>query len=371
LIILQIVVILVLFTLVVSAHEFGHYLFARWRGMDVEEFCVLGLPFGKKVVLGTTKSGMKVVIHPFCPLGGFVRIKGSEPAPDGSETRIPNGFYNRGLGSRALVLFAGPLFSFLFGWVLFFGNAAAFGWDNAPFVGEVEPGSPASKAGIAKGDRLLTIDGKAIQAFTDLGVAVQEAKGNTMSLIVERSGAEVPIALKAEFKAPTLPPEVLNSEEFKNDPAVQKAAKEKRWLVGVAAEESHPVGIAGAAGVATNQTWRVISETAKIFAKPERLSKEVGGVISIGKAAGDAVKHGLSYFLMLSGLISVSLGIINLLPIPLMDGGQLMVVAIEALRGGKRLSIKTQEALGFVGILIIAALFLTVTYLDIGRLTSG
>lgn len=366
-IILQILIIALLFTLVVGAHEFGHYLIARWRGMDVEEFAI---GFGPRIASRKDKHGTVWALRAF-PLGGFIKTKGMEPKEDGSEVTVPNGFYAKGLGSRALVLVAGPLFSFLFGWLLFFGNAAGFGWENAPYVGEVEPGSPAEAAGIQEGDKLLTLDGEPIAAFTQLGEGVQAAKGKPLNLVVERNEQRVPLTVAAEFKAPTIPQEVLESEEYKKDPEIQKAYAEKRWLVGVMGERSRPVSIVGAVSVANMQTWRVISETAKIFAKPQRLAQEAGGVISIGRAAGAAVDRGFSYFLILSALISVSLGIINLIPIPLLDGGQLLVVGIEALRGGRRLSLKTQEALGFVGILIIAALFLTVTYLDIGRLVSG
>jgi regulator of sigma E protease len=367
LIILQILIIALLFTLVVGAHELGHYFFARWRGMDVEEFAI---GFGPKIASRRDKHGTIWALRAF-PLGGFVRTKGMEPKEDGSEVSVPNGFYSKGLGSRALVLVAGPLFSFLFGWLLFFGNAATFGWENSPYVGTVEPSGPAARAGVQVGDRMVSVDGKPIQAFTDLGAVVQEKKGEELSLVIERGGSERTISLKAEFKAPTIPPEILNSDEYKKDAEAQKAMAEKRWLVGVGAEESHKVGILGAISVANSQTWRVVSETVKIFRTPDRLAKEVGGVISIGKAAGAAVERGISYFIVLSALISVSLGLINLIPIPILDGGQLLVVGIEALRGGRRLSLKTQEALGFVGILIIAVLFITVTYIDVGRLTGG
>ena len=366
-IILQILVIATLFTLVVGAHELGHYLFARWRGMDVEEFAI---GFGPKLWSRKDKHGTLWAIRAF-PLGGFVRTKGMEPKADGSEVTVPNGFYAKGLGSRALVLVAGPLFSFLFGWLLFFGNAAGFGWTNSPYVGDVQPDSPAAKAGIVKGDRLVSLDGKELLAFTELGEGVQTAKGNPMNLLIERDGKQMPLTIAAEFKAPTIPKEILESDEYKNDKELQESYSEKRWLLGLAGEKNRPVGLMGAAAVASEQTWRVVSETVKIFAKPQRLSQEVGGVISIGKAAGEAVNQGISYFLVLSALISVSLGLINLIPIPILDGGQLLVVGIEALRGGRRLSLKTQEAMGFVGILIIAVLFVTVTYLDIGRLVSG
>ncbi|HET6645515.1 MAG TPA: site-2 protease family protein, partial [Fimbriimonadales bacterium] len=111
--------------------------------------------------------------------------------------------------------------------------------------------------------------------------------------------------------------------------------------------------------------------TAKVLSSPARIKEEAGGIISIGRAAGQAVDYGVSYFITLAALISVSLGLMNLLPIPLMDGGQLMVVLVEALRGGRRLSLRTQEVIGIVGIVIIGILFVGVTYLDIGRLIAN
>lgn len=366
-IILQILIIALLFTLVVGAHELGHYLFARWRGMTVEEFAI---GFGPKIASRKAKNGTEFALRAF-PLGGFVRIKGMEPKEDGSEVTVSNGFYSKGLWSRALVLFAGPLFSFLFGWLLFFGDTAAYGWQNSPYIGTVEAGSPAEQAGVVPGDMILSVAGKPVDAFGDVAGPIQEAEGKPVEIVLRRGDRVVESSIAAVFRQPTIPEEIRNSDEFKNDPKVRKEREEKRWLVGIGGELSHPVGVIGAASVATKQTWRVLYETGKILASPSKLAENAGGVITIGKAAGQAVDRGLSYFLLLSGLISVSLGIINLLPIPLMDGGQLMVVFLEWLRGGRRLSMKTQEVLGFAGLVIIAILFLTVTFLDIGRLTNG
>ncbi|MCH8275739.1 MAG: site-2 protease family protein, partial [Armatimonadetes bacterium] len=119
----QIVAVLLMFTVVVAIHELGHFLFARWRGMEVEEFAI---GFGKKLLSRTARSGTEFTIR-IVPLGGFVRIKGMIPQPDASEEKISGGFYAQGLGSQALVLFAGPLFSVLGGFFLFFSNYAAFG----------------------------------------------------------------------------------------------------------------------------------------------------------------------------------------------------------------------------------------------------
>ncbi|MBA3725612.1 MAG: RIP metalloprotease [Armatimonadetes bacterium] len=356
-IVLQILVIALLFTIVVGVHELGHFLFARWRGMEVEEFAV---GFGKKVFCTKCSKGTEYCLRAI-PLGGFVRIKGMEPKPDGSETSISRGFYSRGLGSRALVLFAGPLFSILFGYVFFFGEIAAFGRKDAPVIGEVSGGSAADKAGLRAGDKIVAVDAKPIERFTEIRGLVQESKGKELSLTVERASRRLQVPVSPTYEKVQIP------QEFKDDPGV-KDLPAKQFQLGVKPAPSVPVGLGEAAAVALDNTKMIVTETAKVLTNPARLKKEAGGIISIGKAAGQAVEYGVPYFISIAALISVSLGLINLLPIPLMDGGQLMVVLVEALRGGRRLSLRTQEVLGVVGIVMIGILFISVTYLDIGRL---
>lgn len=368
-IIIQIIVIALLFTLVVGVHELGHYLFARWRGMEVEEFCVLGLPVGKKVVLWTTKSGMQVTTHPFFPLGGFVRIKGMEPKSDASETQVAGGFYGRGLGSRALVLFAGPLFSVLFGYVFFLSGYWAFGEveiKDQPTIGEVTEGGAAAKAGLKAGDQILAIEGQPVSTFWGMRQIVADSAGRELKLSIRRDGAVKELAVTPQPKDEVMVLDAKGKPVMDEDGVPKKATL---GLIGISPETYRtPVSFARASTLAAGTTWLIISETGKALVNPRSLKENAGGVISIGAAAGKAAEEGVEYFLRLAALISVSLGLINLLPIPLMDGGQLLVVGVEAMRGGRRLSLRTQEVIGVVGLVIIGLIFISVTMLDIGRL---
>jgi regulator of sigma E protease len=360
LILLQILIIALLFTIVVGVHELGHFLFARWRGMEGEEFAI---GFGKKLLCTKCSRGTEYCLRAI-PLGGFVRIKGMEPRADGSETQISRGFYSKSLSSRALVLFAGPLFSILFGYLFFFSEISIYGRRDAPVIGEVAAKSAAEKAGLLAGDTILSLNGTAIDRFSDLRDLVQKSKGEPLRVGIARGGRVLTISLAATNEKLEIPKELIGTPEAKKLPKTH-------WVIGVLPKEFVKVGIGEAASLAGHNTLYIVTETAKVLSSPARIKEEAGGIISIGRAAGQAVDYGVSYFITLAALISVSLGLMNLLPIPLMDGGQLMVVLVEALRGGRRLSLRTQEVIGIVGIVIIGILFVGVTYLDIGRLIAN
>ncbi len=338
----------------------------------MEEF---SLGFGPKIISRKCSRGTEYVLRAL-PLGGFVRTKGMEPKADGSESRVENGFYAKGLGSRALVLIAGPLFSILFGYLLFFAGYAAFGEGKPaddPVVGEVIPNKPAAKAGLAEGDRILGVSGQHVSKFNEMKEIIQafEKKNPNKPVPIEisRGGQAITISVM-----PVLDKEAVKAgPDFK--PVLDSDGKpviEPQWRIGVWPKIIDvPVSIPTATSLAAQMCWNIISETGRVLAHPKELKENAGGIISIGQAASRVPQEGLPYFMRLAALISVSLGLINLLPIPLMDGGQLLVVGVEALRGGRRLSLRTQEIIGFVGIVLILLMFLSVTFLDIGRLRGN
>ncbi|HWP31763.1 MAG TPA: M50 family metallopeptidase [Fimbriimonadales bacterium] len=380
-ILLQIFVFLLVITAIVVAHELGHYLFARWRGMEVEEFCILGLPVGRRFVLGRTRSGMEITMHPFMPLGGFVKIKGMEPRPDASETRIEGGFYSKGLGSRALVLFGGPLFSILFGWFVLFLTLWAFGDARPakePVIGAVlekykdpetkqEMFSPAYKAGLREGDKLISVDGKPISNFYDFLVVTRSSPGKTLKVVVERDGKRLTLSLEPVLRENMM---IIGPD---GDPELNPDGTLKRgnvgWIGALYKIERVDVGFRESAYLATKRSWQVIINTYGTIINWRRVADEVGGPISIGQIVGGAVQSGVETIATVTALISLSIGLINLLPVPMIfDGGHLLVVLIEALRGGKRLSFKTQEMLSRVGIAMLAFLLISVLFLDVKRI---
>jgi len=379
-ILLQIVAFFLVIAAIVIAHELGHYLFARWRGMDVEEFCILGLPMGKRFVLRRTRTGMEITMHPFMPLGGFVKIKGMEPRPDASETRVEGGFYSKGLGSRALVLFGGPLFSVLFGWFVLFLTLWAFGDARPakePIIGAVlekykdpetkkERFSPAYKAGLQEGDKLISVDGKAISNFYDFLVITRSSPGKTLEVTVERGGKRVTLSLEPLLRENMM---IIGPD---GDPELNPDGTLKRgnvgWIGALYKIERVPIGLRESAFLATKRSWQVMINTYGTIINWRRVADEVGGPISIGQIVGGAVQSGVETLATVTALISLSIGLINLLPIPILDGGQLLVVFIEALRGGRRLSFKAQETLSRVGIAVLAILLVSVLFLDVKRL---
>lgn len=367
-IVLQILLIAVLFTLVVGIHELGHYFFAKWKGMVVEEFSI---GFGPKVWSRVSKGGTAFSLRGV-PLGGFVRIRGMEPKADASETRIEGGFYQKSIGSRALVLFAGPLFSLLGGYLLF---ATAFaGWGEPKvreeaIVGGVEETMAAYKAGLREGDRVIRVDGKSVSNFVDLRAVVASSPGKPLKFLVERDAQKVELTITPALNKNSI---VVGADGKPVVGADGQVLRRDQGQIGIVPDVYMvPVSIGRSLQLAGLESWAIISETGKVLASPSQLKENAGGVISIARATSRAAHEGLLYFLRLAAIISISLGLINLLPIPLMDGGQLVVAFVEWLRGGRRLSLRTQEAIGLAGLLIIGLLFLSVTYLDIGRLLKN
>lgn len=367
----QIIAVLLVITAIVAVHELGHFLFAKWKKMDVEEFCVLGLPFGKKYVLARTKAGMEITTHPFVPLGGFVRVRGMEPKPDGSEVHVERGFYSRGVGARAWVLFAGPLFSVLFGYLLFASGYMLFGRPEAsaePVIGHVQDKSPAIKAGLQSGDRVIRINGNPVSTFYDLRLAVRESPEKEMAFEIDRGGRQLLLTVIPELREGA----TLSGPDGRPiyEGGLPKTA-DVGWIGAGPVTTMRAVSMREACALAWETSWTIIAGTARILTKPKELSENVGGPIAIFSITGSTAAEDPGTLIFIAALLSLSIGLINLLPIPLFDGGHLVVCGIEALRGGRRLSFKVQERVAAIGIAIVLMLFLSVMFLDISKMFKG
>ncbi|MBL1150557.1 MAG: RIP metalloprotease [Armatimonadetes bacterium] len=366
----QILAILLTFTVVVSVHELGHYWFARWKKMDVEEFCLLGLPAGKKFVLWQNEHGTKFTIHPFVPLGGFVKIKGMEPKSDGSETTIPNGFYAAGLGARALVLFAGPLFSYLGGFALFVIAYASFGRpdpSSEPVVANLAEDSPAQKAGLQAGDRILAVDGKPVKIFAEVKYIVQDKAHVPVRLTVLRGQQNIEL-----YVTPQPSPNVMEVIDEKGGLVLDYSGKPVLRTVGLLGVEAamtyQPIPLREAVSDAWAVSWGIVAGSVRVLMRPKELKESAAGPIAIVTETGKAADRGFFNLIVFAAFISVSLGFVNLLPIPPFDGGQLLIVGIEALRRGRRLPLRVQENIFKLGFAVILLMFVSVMWLDIGRL---
>lgn len=336
-------------------HELGHFFMARALGMGVATF---SLGFGPKILkhkIGKTEYALSLV-----PLGGYVALVGESDPAD-----IPEGFTQaesfalRPAWQRLLVIAAGPVANILLAWLLCW--ALAFGWGTPvmqPVIGGIQPDSPAFRAGLAPGDRIEAIDGAPIESWEQMSNAIAASEGKTMKILVSRPDHEsVELDLTAERST--------RKTIFGED--------ETAWLIGVragSAVSTRPETFWAAARGGAIQTWNMVSLTWQSFVKlAQRVVPldQVGGPIMIAQMVGEQAHMGLAGLLALTSLISVNLGILNLLPIPVLDGGQIVFCLYEMIFR-RPLPVKAQEYATRVGLILLLGLMVLATFNDIWRL---
>jgi regulator of sigma E protease len=405
-------VFIIVLMVLVAVHEYGHYLFARIFHMGVEEFAI---GFGKPVVIiwlrrkydlpiqhPTDANPYAVVGEPFriasqtagmegggddreamvvekangyalreetnftiraWPLGGFVRIKGMIPQENAAETKVIGGFYSRPAWQRFLVLFAGPLFSILFGILLFIPAEMITGADrpsNEPVLGPLLPKGPADIAGLKPGDRVRAIDGQTVTTYFEIVRTVRSSGGKTLTFLIEREGVRAEKTVMPELDrtpSPIIAPDLTDSGER----AIQAKIGMGMNVVRV------PVTFPEATRQAFSFPGMAISNILKMFTNVQRFEENMGGPATMYTYTKMAAENGMGYLVKLAALLSISVGIFNLLPIYPLDGGQMVVALIEMLRGGKRLSLRVQEAIGNVGFVFVLMLFVSVLVVDARR----
>ena len=404
------VVLVTMFTVLVAAQEFGHYIFARLFNMGVEEFAIgFGNPQIKTWMRRTyrlpmlegeipdishtgvgpngeppttripddikaieTESGTfleettNFTIRPW-PIGGFVRIKGMVPEEDGSETKIAGGFYSKAPWKRFLVLFAGPLFSVIAGLAILIPVLMIDGMAkplNVPKIGSVVKDGAAAKAGLKEGDIVESIDGKAIDTFYAMNVIVRESAGKTLLFKIRRGASELTLPVVPEL-------EPSESALFDKDLNLTKEKRRQAKLKTGIPTVRIPIGFAKATAFAFSIPVDAVGSLIGIFQHPSTFKDSVSGPITITSVTYDTVKYGPASILELAALLSISVGIFNLLPIVPLDGGQMMIALAEMIRGGRRLSMKVQGAFNGVGLMFMGALIICVLFVDIGRLRGG
>lgn len=363
---------LLLVTVLVAAHELGHFWFARLFKMEVEEFAIgLGRPKwvwlkGERLapgnLLGETATEVtEYTVRPI-PFGGFVRIKGMEPREDGSEIHVANGFYSKPPWQRFLVLLAGPLFSVVAGIVLLAGLYSVVGVGHPsqePVIGQLSTDMPGYKAGLRPGDKMIAIEGKPIRTFYDAVTAVRVRPEMPTAVTYERNGKQTTITITpVKLPGPLLGPDL--------EPTDVDAEQGKLGFGPVIKMEK--VGLAGALKEAVVQPGMMVAKLASRLKAPSKLKDEVGGPITILRVAQQGVESGAGSMVFIAAMLSISLGIFNLLPLGMLDGGQMMVAFFEMLRRGKRLSFQVQSWIMGVGMAMVFLLIGTVLFIDIGRL---
>jgi regulator of sigma E protease len=344
-------------SVLVFIHELGHYLAARWRGVHVDVFSI---GFGPPIVTWHDKVGTEWRIC-WLLLGGFVKPHGfegpEEATPEMRARWLPGRtFHDKPVLSRAIVIAAGPVFNFLLAILLLTGVFAVAGRpvdashlrDLPPVVGEVVAGSPAAKAGLQPQDRIEQLDGQPVSSFDALQKLVQARPGKVVTLHVERN--KTALDLQA----------TVGSEGGQGRLGVSSAA--------TVVNEKLSLPAAFVAGVRT--TWRMTEMTALglwQMVTGHVAASEVGGPLRIAQMSGQFAAAGFTSLLSFMAILSVNLGLINLVPLPILDGGRLLFYAVEAVLG-RPIPRRIQEAGFRAGLALIACLFLFVTANDVAQL---
>jgi regulator of sigma E protease len=356
---------LVALVVIVFVHELGHFLVARWCGVKIEAFSI---GFGKEIAGWFDKHGTRWKIC-WLPLGGYVKFEGDANATSFPETKPdgyvhpPGSFHGKPLWQRAAVVAAGPIANFLLAIAIFAAAYATFGVPySEPRVDEVVAGSAAERAGFKAGDYVREIDGNAIESFADIQDAVWFRPGEPMTVVLDRSGQLITVNVTPEVK-----------EESDG-----LGGKVKIGRLGIKDSEDGsgitysrlPVHEAVVKG--TEKTWQIVTLTFKFLSKlirGQEDANQIRGPVGIAEVAGQAASTGIVAFVMIIGFLSVSIGLINLFPIPMLDGGHLVYYAIEGLRG-KPLGPEAQEWGFRIGFSLVLMLMVFATWNDIARQIS-
>lgn len=311
----------------------------------------------------TSKAGTEFSLLAL-PLGGFAAIHGMHPKPDGSETKVQGGFYSKPPLARLMVLFAGPLFSILLGVVFLFSAFAIYGearLSNEPVVQSISEGGPAAVAGMKLGDRIVSVNGSPVQKFYDVVVKVRESEGKTLQVTVQRGSAQIPLTVMPKLDAdptPVIGPDMTPTGEMK---------RQYKLMVGTK-REIVPIGAGEAFSRAVRAPLAYAAGLGSLLRAPQSAGESLSGPATLATTTHEATQSGLYSVLFLAGMLSLSLGFMNLLPIPPLDGGQMVIAFVELLRGGRRLSLEVQHSMSTVGMFLVMALMLFVITQDTGRL---
>lgn len=336
--------------ILVFIHELGHYLAARWRGVKVETFSI---GFGPALRRWYDKSGTEWRLSAI-PLGGYVKPHGFEGPDDATDEQkaawIPGRtFHDKPVGSRALVIVMGPVFNFLFAIVAFTLLFATVGKPELRNdISQVVAGSAAEKAGVKTGDVITRIGSLSIAGPEDVMGTVASHPNDTTTLGIRRNGTDL-----------TLPVTI---------GAVKGGSHATGVLgVGFAVSPGHPVSPVKAAVMGVQETWTMSVRTLQgvwQILSGQRSPKELGGTIRIAQMSGQVASYGMASIVSFMALLSINLGLINLFPIPVLDGGRLIFYAVEAIKG-RPVSRRVQEVSMQVGMALIGALFLFSTVNDL------
>ncbi|MEJ0012910.1 MAG: RIP metalloprotease RseP [Bauldia sp.] len=355
-------------TIVVFFHELGHFVVARWCGVFVRTFSV---GFGPELIGFTDRKGTRWRLS-LIPLGGYVKFLGDDseastpsraaleamPAEERSRT-----FAGKSVGARAAIVAAGPIANFVLAIAIFTAIFSIVGRETiSARVDRVTAGSAAEVAGFKVGDVIVSIDGDAVTSFTDLQRAVGFRPGETLHFVVDRGGADIALDATPVLKDVT--------DTFGN--------KQRIGVLGIARDPTatdvvtEKFSVPQAAWLGVKETWFIVDHTLSYLVgvvRGRESPDQLGGPIRVAEVSAQVATLGFVALVNLAAILSVSIGLINLFPIPMLDGGHLLYFLAEAIRG-KPLSDRVQD-IGFrIGLAAVLALMIFATWNDIIHLSS-
>ncbi len=352
-------------TVVVFFHELGHFLVARWAGVRVLTF---SLGFGPELFGFNDRQGTRWKVSAV-PLGGYVKFFGddteaSTPSVDTlagmTDEERKGSFHHKSVGPRAAIVAAGPIANFILAVLIFAAMFLYYGKPNSiARVDAVQPESAAAIAGFKPGDVVKSIDGGDVATFGDMQRIVATSGGSPLTFKVQRDGGTVTLKATPVLKE--------SKDVFGNN--------NKVWQLGIqynanpADPNSVPVGVFEALKLGADQVWFIIATTFKLVGSlfiGAGNTDELGGPLRIAQLSGQAASMGFHFLIQMCAWLSVSIGLLNLFPIPLLDGGHLMFYGFEAVRG-RPLSERVQEVGFRIGLGLVLTLMVFVTYKDILR----
>lgn len=336
---MTIVIAILVFSVIIIFHELGHFLVARWVGIDVEEFSI---GFGPKLT-GFRAMGTQFSVR-LIPMGGYVKMLGEDSEEDGASRENEASYQNKTPLQRMAVIAAGPLMNFVLALLIFILIFGVVGVTlNVPRIGEVQPNTPAEQAGLQADDEIAAIDSQEMEYWTDVSTYIRNSEGETLVFSILRNGQPLDVEVQPRRDG--------------DYPMVGIAAPFRRYSLGASIVEGFRETY--------NLTVAVLNSLVGIITR-QIPAEDLTGPIGIVYFVGQAARAGLVSVLTLAALISVNLALFNLLPIPALDGSKLVFLGIELIRR-RPLDPNKENLVHLVGFALLIALMLIVMYRDIIR----
>jgi regulator of sigma E protease len=350
---INIIAFVIVLGVLIFFHELGHFMVARLFGVGVEKF---SLGFGPRL-FGKTIGDTDYRISVF-PLGGYVKMVGEEPGGEIDPADIPRSFTHKKIYKKMLIVAAGPMFNFVLAMIIFFFltlTTGVFELDTRAVFGDVSEDGVAAAHGLQKGDRVVSIDGAAVETWDEMSAIITGSEGRTLQFVIDRNGDFLDVAL-----TPAL-----------TDTMNAFGEESQRYIIGVGIGgdyRSAGIGEAAIESVRDTYFWAELTVVSLWKLIEGSMSRDnLGGPIRIAQVAGEQFKAGTDYFVFFIAILSVNLAIINFIPVPVLDGGHLLFFAIEAVIR-RPLNTRMREVAQQIGIFILVSLMIYVFYNDITQL---